>query len=179
MAFHSAVKGHIYGTINGVEKGMYISVLKEQPDRIKLMSSNYHPFITLFKDLHELFFTKSYNDFFDKPTAPINESFDKLSFESKHSKHCLLSIIANLTVSVHFNLDRTKFDCTNLDSYVKTLNLEIDRIISMVNFDKLFEHECNMEDNITMKKLAENAKFITIDISTKKPNNVNEKLKNK
>jgi hypothetical protein len=161
------VNMYIHQVISGFESGIYKMILHNHPDKLKYLASNYQPFIPIFRDLHESYYTSTFNSIVKRDDKYVVETFDKLQELSKHSKQCLLNILANLIVSIHFNMDRKKLQYTNQKAYLKSLQKAINEIISVVNMPKLFDHECKGASDAELKIIPEGEKFITIKMSFK------------
>ena len=174
---------YIHTVIDGIESSIFKLITSEQPDKIKLLKSKHQPFIELFSELHTEYFTTTHNSIINNDNAYITLTFNNLcdktteyggpsgktteyggpSGKSKHSKKCILTIVANLIVSVHFNMDRTKLDYVSLGTYIKSVRSEITEILSEIDIEKLFDHKCDL--NPKMILLGPGEKFIDINIS--------------
>jgi hypothetical protein len=157
-------KKYIVTTIRGFESAMYKMIHSTLPDKIKLLKDINQPFIVIFKDAHEKYYTDTFNSFITKNDTYVTEIFDLLQSHKGHSKQCLLNILSQIAVSVHFNLDRKKFDVINYDSYMKSVTDEIVETLSVFDIVKLFNHECNGVADADLVLLKDGQKFITIDI---------------
>lgn len=157
---------YVTQTIIGFESGLYKMIEKMNIDsNLSYLLDNHQPFIVIFRDLHENHFTRTFRSIFDdKSVEPIVYFFNELEKISKHNKICLLNIIANLTVSVHFNLDRKKLNINNCTNFIKSLIAEINRIILAVDISKLFDHECTQPTDIEIINFKKREKFIDIEL---------------
>jgi hypothetical protein len=161
----SSIKSFVENLIISFESGMYKMVLESNPERIRLFSDKYQPFIAIYRDIHEIYYTNACNSIIKRDDHFIVEQFNKFCVLSKyHNSRCILNIIANLAVTVHFNLNRKKLDHTTLDKLVHSLKLEIADTIRPVDIDKLFEHNCVSKP---LEMLENGDKFIEITISNK------------
>lgn len=167
---------YITQVIIGFESGFYKMIKQNHPDRLKLLSDKHHPFITIFRDLHENYYTSTFNSIVLCNDKNIVKKFNQFQQLIKHSKQCILNILANLIISIHFNLDRKKLDHTEYESYMKTLEDEIKNTISIVDIPKLFEHDCIDLQDKDLKVLSPGEKFITITMSHQS-NGVNKEIK--
>lgn len=156
---------YVSSVIIGFESSFYKMLWQNNHDKIKLITSKHHPFITIFRDMHEKYYTKTFNAIINRNDKYVVTTFDNFNKLCKHSISCMLTILANLSISVHFNLDREKLDASNHNSYCKSLSREISNTISTINIAKLFEHNC-LQTNDVLKPLADGEKFITISLST-------------
>lgn len=156
------VHKYVLSVIIGFESGIYKMILQTERAKIKYLASEYHPFITIFRDLHEKYYTDTFNAILNNNTL-VRQQFDNIKKISNHSYKCLLNILANLTVSVHFNIDRTKLKFKNRDEYLTSVKNEIHSILSLINIFKLFDHICT--DTDTDIKLINEGKFIEIELS--------------
>ena len=159
------IKIYVCNVIMGFESGMYKTLLKEKPDRIELIKSKHHPFITIFRDTHEKYYTSTFNSIIKRDDKYVVETFDKFSELGNHSKQCLLGILANLIVSIHFNLDRSKLIVSSYDLYMQSLEEEILRTIFVIQIDKLFDHICTGPNDSDLKLIPDGEKFIKIEMS--------------
>jgi len=156
---------YIEFVIVNFESGLYKMMSQNHLDRLKLLTTNKQPFITIFRDLHEEYYTRTHNAIINNDDEFVKTIFDKLHRLSNHSNKCILTILANLIVSIHFNLNRKILDHTSHDNYIKTLSKEIKTTIFVINFKKLFDHPCQPYHE--MKLIPANEKFIKIKLSTK------------
>lgn len=164
------VNQYIQQVICGFESGIYKMVSHEYPDRLKHLTDNHQPFITIFRDLHENYYTSTFNSIVKRDDDYVVKTFDKFYQLTKHSLQCVLTILANLIVSIHFNLDRKKLNYRDYNSYMKTLKNEISIVSNIVNISKLFDHKCSgpmgiPPANNELKELPKGEKFITIKMS--------------
>ncbi len=164
------ISSYIIQTITGFESGLYKTIEKmEKNEKLAYLSDKHQPFITIFRDLHEDHFTRTFKLIFDTvidtSENPIVKFFSDLSIISNHSKICLLNIIANLTVSVHFNIDRKKLNIKNYTAYIKSLVEEIKRTIPITELSKLFDHICIEPSDAEIIELKKREKFINIELS--------------
>ncbi|AYV85620.1 MAG: putative orfan [Satyrvirus sp.] len=163
--FVEYVNKYIVEIIVGFEIALYKMVLEKYPDKLKLLSSNHQPFITIFRDAHEKYYTSTYNSIAKKDNKHVVVIFDMLQKISGHSYSCLLNILANLIVSIHFNIDRKKLDYRKYESYLETLNEEINVTSSIAKINDLFNHKCSKTEQLN--PLLHGEKFISIKLSTK------------
>lgn len=161
--------------ITGFESGLYKMLYQNNKDSLNLLCNKHQPFITIFRDLHESYYTSTYNSIVSRDDDYVTKTFDNFKKLSGHSNQCMLNILANLVVSIHFNLDRNKLDCTSYDLYMKSVNGEIHNTISLIDISKFFDHECTGPADNELQPLAPNAKFIIIDLKTKS-NGVEKKI---
>jgi len=159
------IKSYAKHVIRGFESGLYNMLAKTNHDRIKLLCSNQQYFITIFRDLHENYYTTVFNSIVMHSDPNIIKTFDEFRRLSNHSYRCILNILANLIISVHFNLDRKKLDCSSYNAYMKSLSKEIWDTVSVIDIAKLFDHECNVLQDNDLKVIPEGEKFITIKMT--------------
>ncbi len=74
--FVSSIIKYVNDVICGFESGMFKMVKHKFDDRVKLLCSNYQPFITIFRDLHEKYYTDTYNSIVKRDDPNINKIFD-------------------------------------------------------------------------------------------------------
>ena len=156
-------KKYIEDVICSFELGLYRMVKKDSPDKMKYLSDKYQPFIRILRDLHQAYYTTTYESLVDQNDEYITKTYDSFKQLSNHSPKCVLTILGNLIVTVHFNLDRTKLKYHNRNKYIKTVKKEIKKTIPDGCIERLFEHQCN--PNEKMEPLGEGENFITIDVS--------------
>ncbi|XWV25632.1 putative ORFan [Tupanvirus deep ocean] len=173
--FIKEVNNYIHQVISGFESGIYKTINQNQPDKLKYLASKHQPFITIFRDLHEEYYTKTFNSIVNRNDKYVIDTFDGFQKKSNHSKQCLLNILANLVVSIHFNIDRNKLQYNNYDTYMKSLHRIVNETITVINMEKLFSHECNRSVDENLKPLTNGEKFIKIDLSFKS-NGINKKI---
>lgn len=173
--FIEYIKTYIHQVICGFESGIYKMITQTNPDKLKYLANNHQPFIPLFRDLHETYYTSTFNSIVRRDDKYVIDTFDKFQNLSKHSKQCLLNILANLIVSVHFNLNRIDLQIENYNIYMKTLQAEITNVISVIDLVKLFDHKCEGLSDTDLKVLSDGEKFITIKM-TLKSNGVNKEI---
>lgn len=161
----TAISTYISEVICGFESGMYKMVLQENKDRIKLLSNKHHPFITIFRDLHEEYYTRTCNSIVKRDNNNIVNTFDKFKKLSNHSDKCVLNILANLAVSIHFNLDRKTFTYQTHDQYMSSVKKEVSATTSIINISKLFDHVCLTNNELEL--IPDGKKFIEISMAFK------------
>ena len=166
---------YIEDVIVGFESGLYKMVLQTQRDKLKLMASRHNPFITIFRDLHEEYYTTTFNSIISRNDKFIVDTFDTIKRLSNHSNQCMLNILSNIIVSIHFNLDRKKLNFASYDSYMKSLRTEIFNTVSCINIANMFNHECHGLPDDKLIPIPAGEKFIKIELS-KKENGVTKKI---
>jgi hypothetical protein len=174
--FIKNINMYIHQVIGGFESGIYKMVSQQNPTKLKYLADKYQPFITIFRDLHETYYTSTFNSIIKRDDKYVVDTFDKFQQLSNHSKQCLLNILANLIVSIHFNLDRKKLQYKNYHTYMVSLKKAIDEIISVTNMPKIFDHQCNGLKDSELKPLPDGEKFITIKMNFKS-NGVEKEIK--
>ena len=165
-------KKYIENVICSFESGLYKIVQDNYQDELSSLSNNHGPFITIFRDLHEKYYTRIYNSIITGDDKYIKETFDKFKKLSNHPTVCTLNLLGNYIVSVHFNINRKKLFYKNHDKYIKSLKIEIANTIPDGSIEKIFDHECVINEKLELLKDGE--KFIKIDLYTKKNNNMEE-----
>lgn len=157
--------------IQGFEIGLYQTVQNSTSDRIKCLSKRENPFIGIIKSLHEIYYNTTYNSFLaqleDSSMTPSVITDIYLHLETHHIR-CILTVLANLVVSVHYNLTRENLDTTTMASFTKTLREEIISTISFVDLEKLFDHPCDISKDNELRYLSEGENIITIQITSEK-----------
>ena len=155
--------------ITGFEMGMY-SILIE--GNVSVLTSNNQPLIKLFAELHEKYYTATFNLLLEnnkQRSRVVVELFENLHKQTNHSIFCILKILANLFVSVHFNIDRNKLIFATKENYGASLKTVLMETFGYISIDKLFafDHDCNTETNHPTTSLKPGEKFITITIGKK------------
>ena len=97
------IKKYVADVICSFESGMYKMVQHNYGDKLKLLADEHQPFITIFRDLHEKYYTRIYNSIITGEDKYITETFDKFKKLSNHPTKCILNLLGNYIVSVHFN----------------------------------------------------------------------------
>ena len=90
------INKYIVDVISGFESGMYKMVTQTNKDNLKLLASKHHPFITIYRDLHESYYTTTFNSIIKRDDKYVSETFDEFKNLSNHSNQCMLNILANL-----------------------------------------------------------------------------------
>lgn len=132
-------------TISGQESGIYRSlyILPSNRDMIKGEGMNH--FILSF--LVE-YFNKAYVALITKNDSYFVEKFGEMHNVNGHSYICLLNIVFISTTNFIKAVDRSKYDITDYDNYMKSVHLELDKYLNnaknILNQSTL--HECNGED---------------------------------
>lgn len=151
--------------ISGFELALY-KILSAEPGNVSTLVSNNQPFIKMFADMHKLYYTSLYQYIVNNNTSVI-KTMNEFQTLTNHTKHCILTIFANLFVSVHFNIDRSKLDYTSTEKYNNSLEKCLIETFNCVNVDNLFNHECKGTPDNMLKHLEPDQSFITIEISNK------------
>lgn len=144
--------------IINIETNLYESIYKIKQQSVCHLNNKKIEFLSTYVDCHEKYFTDYYNN--RKKTD--NDFISKIS---THNPRCILNIVANLSISVHFNLNRKTLNVANIDTYRRSLRTEILIVIDTVDINKLFDHICDLNYS---KALEPAEKFITITVDTKK-----------
>lgn len=162
----SLVSQYIINVIMGFESGMYKTIARTQPERLETLACDDQPFITIFRDAHEKYYTTTFNSIIKKDDTYVVATFNNFAKVCEHSKQCLLNILANLTVSIHFNLDRPELDITSYEKYMASLKSEILKKLSIIQLKKLFDHVCYGPKDHELVLIPPGGKFIDINLST-------------
>jgi hypothetical protein len=167
---NSFMYGYAHGIIIGYEVGMYDKLSVGKNGEEQFLNISPCPFFEIYKDIHELFFTKTYNSLVQKKDKNAFDSLQKISLESKHSIYCLLHLLSQITTYIHFNLNRETLNVNSLELFKQTLDKEIKRVFSMTDLNKLTNHKCEMTDISMYKPFADDGKFLNITLKTTKKN---------
>ena len=161
------IKKFVCGTILGIEASIYAHFQINHPNSNHLLlKNNYEPLINMLINTYEKGYTNECNSIIARDDMVIVETFDTFSKLCNHSKKCLLSMLSELTVNVHFHLDRSKFKINGLDSYLNFIEYYILTILSHLKMDKLLENTCACSDDNELKLIPPGEKFVTITTST-------------
>src|SRR5579872_343355 len=144
--------------ISSLEKEMYNRISQESC--LDLLKAKHNPLVEIYKDLHEAYFTNLYNKLIKKGAS--YNSFDIVSKSTSHSIYCLLNVLSQITTYVHFNFNRKNLQITTLETYVESVNKEIQRILLETNLDNLINHRCIMSDITQRQPLIGDSKFVNI-----------------
>lgn len=155
------IRMFIHDVISGAELSIYKIIKKDYPNKVKLLASAHHPFIEILSNLHQSYFTKLNNLII----ADDIDIFDNLHNKIPHSNKCILTIVANLIVTIHFNIPRESLDYSDEDTYTKSICAGINNILSDIEIETLFNHKC--DPNQKMNLLGPGEKFIDIHINKK------------
>jgi len=156
---------YINNVICGFESGMYKMVSQTNKDKLEYLSHKHQPFITIYRDLHEDYFTRTFNSIVREDDINVVNKFNSLQEMSGHSKQCILEILANVIISIHFNLDRKKLNIKTHDIYIRSIELEIKNILLNIDIKNFFSHDCKGPTNLELKVLPDGKKFIEIKLS--------------
>lgn len=171
-----AVHDYVLEVINGFESGLYKMVRQTQPLRLELLASPHHPFITIARDFYETYFTKTFNSIIKGDDLYVTKKFDEFqNLTAGHSKQCMLNILSNMIISIHFNIFREKLDYTSYERYMESLRNEIVKTWDVIDVVKLFNHSCQGVSNDKMLPIPDGEKFIVIKM-TQKSNDVKKKI---
>jgi len=152
---------YVVNTIIGCESGLFKVISNSNPNKTYLLKDVNQPFAKILKESHETYFTNTHQSIIKRDDSYVNEIFDNLQNLTNHSKQCILNILAHLTVSIHFNIDRHLLNIDNHDSYISSIRTEALILLNNFQFRELFEHPCI---DVPMELLPDGKNFITIDI---------------
>lgn len=175
------VNKYITDVISGFESGMYKMICQTNPTKISFLAKKDQPFITIFRDLHQSYYTSTFNSIVNKNDKYVTETFNKFHALSGHSKQCILNVLANLIISIHFQFNRKNLNHKSYDLYMVSIKKEINSLLSTINIQKLFDHICTGATDDKLVELAEGINFIEIEMShqsngvTKKINSFTDK----
>ena len=132
-------------------RGLYSDEI--QIDTKKLCSREFMVDSGLIYEMTRIRFNKIYKSLV-RYDHNIHHIFNKLQ-DNGHSKVCLLFFLFLVTVNIHLNLDRSQLDTTSLESYIESVNVELDRIShdifeKLVTEEQLLNHECEHVDITTL-----------------------------
>jgi hypothetical protein len=166
---------YIHQVIEGFESGIYKMVSCQNSEKLMHLASKHQPFIPIFRDLHETYYTSTFNSIIKRDDKYVTDTFDNFQKLSNHSKQCMLNVLANLIVSIHFNLDRKNLQYKEYDTYMSSLRKTIDDVITVVDIQEMFNHECSGPKDSDLQLLSDGEKFITIKMSYKS-NNIEKEI---
>jgi ABC-type siderophore export system fused ATPase/permease subunit len=165
---HQMIK-FIKNTIMGHESGMYksIAIAKESStdkDKINLSLLQGKKILELFANVSENYFNKCYKSLVLRDDEYIVKIFDDMKAQFGHSQLCLLIIIANSCMKIHFEMDREKLDVSSYDNYMKSVKAQLDTLMG-VDFITMstasFGHNCSGEDITKCDPTIKNFTFKT------------------
>jgi len=159
---------YIHVVIAGIETVVYKMVFANHPDKIAYMAMKTHPFLNIFAELHTSYFRETNNSLVCNDNPDIMTIFNALCNHIPHSKKCILTIVSNLIVSIHFNLERENLNWVSLDAYIKCIHSNIDELLFDSDIIKLFDHECDQTQTLGLLGPDENFIDISIDKKTMK-----------
>lgn len=111
--------------------------------------------IILIKNVTLFYLNDAYKSLILKSDSYILDKFNAMCKINNHSEICLLNIIALTIINIHVNLDRSKFNITSYDTYMKSVGDQLD-----VEFTSVLN---TLENSISHT-------YTGIDISTCNPN---------
>lgn len=164
----TGIKSYVSEIIRAFELGMYQKVLSSSPDKIYLMSKKEQPFFEIFKDIHEQFYTKIFNSLVRTDDFYIMEKFIKFSVLSNgHNEICLLKIVSQIAIQVHFAIDRRKLDHQSLDVFSTSLERELTVMMNKLDvIEQMLDHQCQSYSNLQPIEKGKNFIEIKRNIST-------------
>ena len=165
---------NVVNTINGFETGIYNIINQQDNSRVETLSRKHSPFIDIYKDLHEKYFTDLHNQLVQKDPQDLFKSFDLISGKISHSIFCLLNILAQITPYIHFNFNRKNLCTDNLKIYIESVDKETLRLLKETSLHNLTNHQCTLSDITQRKLLSGDNKFVNININK----NINKNKKN-
>lgn len=163
--FLASIKKSISEIILGFESGLYTRLFQSDRDNLYLLAKKEQPFYEVFKLLHEEYYTKIYNLIVKKENRNISNLFDDFRGLSNHSNVCILGIISEIAVKVHFTFNRKNLSLENLESYQESILKEISNQFDAIDIRPLLNHSCQEISNL--KPLAKNKKFMKVNIDWK------------
>ena len=152
----------VHNTITGFESGMYKTFQKDHPSKVVYLTKRLAPIFEIYANLYEVYFKDIYNALITKNDNYVNNVFDKFKDLSNHAPQCLLCILINIIVLVHFNLDRNKLNIDNIGEYFESVKIEIDKNLNLIDIQSLFNHQCT--GNLQVKLLDSTDKLVSIKI---------------
>jgi hypothetical protein len=88
-----------------------------------------------------------YKSLIVKDDPYVLEKFREMTELVGHSEVCLINIIAQISMAVHMNLDRSNIDTTDITTLDYSVKTEVDRIFTPLRpiVYKSLSHECHGE----------------------------------
>lgn len=114
------------------------------------------------------YFTKP---FYDMYNSQITNEMDSEKVV-KHNYLCLLKMACSVVGVVFINMDRSKLDKTNLESFMNTLDIEVSQFINTLITDQTIEHQQFSCDTTDIKTCDPNIKLFEIKVT--EINNTND-----
>ena len=167
---HDTLLNHVYQYINQIilafEAGIYKMIQHNQKDKLITLTSKYSPFLIIFRDLHEIYYTNTFNSMVKSNNENVSKTFSQFNKETNHTNHCLLTILANVCAYVHLNLNRNKLLHENIELYQKSVQSEIDNMLDTIDLKTLFaSHQCLGPKNDELVEIPAEKYFINIELS--------------
>jgi hypothetical protein len=107
-----------FETITGHESGFYkLNQIKKLP----VANIVGDEMIILIKNVTLFYLNDAYKSLILKSDPYILAKFDAMCKINNHSEICLLNIIALTIINIHADLDRSQFDITSYDTYMKSV----------------------------------------------------------
>lgn len=159
----NAIANYVRDLIVMFDSALYQTINEVDNSKLYSLCYNHQPYIHLLRDMHVQYYNTMYESLRVGDNNETTDNFIKLAKTIGHSKICVLSVIANLTPSVHFNLDRKSFSVNSHLEYVESLSREIMSTVFMVNLKELFNHRCTADTEL----LPLTGNYIDIDIDNK------------
>jgi hypothetical protein len=161
------IKEIIIETITGFEGSIYTKISDKSATDTLYLESNNQYFVEIFADLYKEYYNRIYNHILNKSDDKVVKQFDTLQELSEgFSKKYILILIANITISIHFNIDRKNLNCNTSITYVESVENEIKLSFCNINFKTLFNKSNKVINpkNDNLEPLKQNEYIIDIKI---------------
>ena len=147
---------YIKNTIGGHESGIYkaavgIIPLPQKPFDLYDINKNdeMKPHITY---VTIMYFNRTWESLIKRDDEYVNKIWDDLQSVMNHGVVCLIGIIARLCFEINCSLDRSKFNTSSYDKYMKVVRSMLDTVFSDEYYNiiiKMLSHNCAGEKKAT------------------------------
>lgn len=129
-------------TIGGFESGLYKSLASrgENIDKIKTQQMTF-----LLVNFNMNYYNRAYSSLIRKNDPYINDKFGEMNKVMNHSYICLLNILFKLTTEIIAEYDRTLFNVTSYENYMRSVKIVLDtcKEFLMTELPNMISHSCS------------------------------------
>lgn len=128
-------------TIGGFESGLYKSLTSHKEDINKIKSQN---MTFLLVNFNINYYNRAYSSLIRKNDPYIVEKFGEMNKIMNHSYICLLNIMFKLTTEIITGYDRTLFNTTSYEDYMKSVKIVLDtcKEFLLTELPNMISHNC-------------------------------------
>ena len=152
---------YIKTQITKTEEGLYDGVLEQQLPVYFLKDRGVTKLIS---ELHEEGFNEQ-AEYYAEKIEPYYTGWMEMLEILDHSIICLMSMVAQITVTIHVNINREELDTSSKDVYLKSVKKYLESAIDgmfLLEMIKMLSHECNGDKDIG--EPDENGKYMSFKI---------------